>query len=174
MNAFDWLVDSKYGRAIAARPWIFSGSLRDGDGGLVADASGRGIALVDFPENLLSLSRSHVSDDADLWAEARTATIPPSGTKVEVVIRPARPRTHAATLDFRGDLYLDGRYIPPTDFADIVMLEHRLAPTAVQEIRIEAALESDVRRVRTLLTALGVDPRAIGFKRMGHSDSAEK
>ena len=49
-DAFTWLLDARYGRSIAPRPWVFSGSLRTPDGRLEADLSGRGIALVDFIE----------------------------------------------------------------------------------------------------------------------------
>ena len=162
-DAFAWMLDAKYGRSIAPRPWIFAGSLRMPDGGLEADLSGRAIALVDFPENLLTLSRAHVSADADLWATAATREIPPTGTKVQVVIRPAKPRAHTVLIDFRGDLRLDGGYITMTDFADIVMLQRQLAPPTVQEIAVDRALASDVRRVRTALQTLGVKPDAITF-----------
>ena len=162
-DAFEWLRDTRYGRTVAPRPWIFAGSLRTPDGELESDLSGRGIALVDFPENLLTLSRNHVSNDAELWAEAATSRIPPPRTKVTLVILPAKPRARKAALDFRGDLRLDGKYVTPADFADIVMLNRRLAPAYVQRVVIDRALESDVRRIRRELQRLGVKSEAIEF-----------
>ena len=43
------------------------------------------------------------------------------------------------------------------------MLKRQLAPAAVQQITIDRALTSDVRRVRALLEKLGVKPDAIAF-----------
>lgn len=166
-SAFDWLRDARYAGAVAPRPWIFAGSLRTPDGGLEADASGRVVALVDFSESLLALSRSHVSQDADLWAEANEPAIPPKRTPVTLVLSPARHRPRTAALDFRGDLHLDGRYVAPEDLADIVLLERRLSPGYVQEVAVRGALETDVARIAGKLRLLGLPVEAMRFAAVG-------
>lgn len=163
--AFDWLRDTRYARPVAPRPWLFAGSLPTGDGGLEADLSGRLIALVDFSENLLTLSRGHVSQDADLWAEANEPAIPPRKTAVTLLLSPARHRPRTAEMDFRGDLHLDGLAVAPEDFADVVLLERRLSPRCVQVVSAGDALASDIERARSTLRSLGLPEEATRFER---------
>ncbi len=164
VSAFDWMRDTRYARPAVPRPWLFAGSLRTGDGGLEAEASGRVIALVDFSENLLTLSRGHISRDADLWAEANEPAIPPRRTPVTVLLAPARHRPRSAEMDFRGDLHLDGRYVTPEDFADVVLLERRLSPEYVQQVAVRGALASDVARVQAALESLGLPRGGVRFE----------
>lgn len=156
VDACDWLCEIEYARPALDRPWVFAGSLRRDDGELAADRSGVGIALVDFPDSLLSMSRGFPSRLESLWAVARTEAIPPVGTAVRVVLRPARPAARRFELDFRGQLVVDGRPATVADTADLLLLVRQLAPETAQEIVVRGALAADVRRVRDGLLAAGV------------------
>ena len=166
-DAFDWLQELEYGRAPLPRPWVLAGSLRLPDGTLSADATGVGIAVVDFPDSLICYSRRFSSRNSELWVVANTPAIPPEGTPVRIVLRPARPRPHRAALDFRGEMWLDGRYCSPADFADIVELSRRLDPAYVQPIIVQGTLRSDERRLRRALEAADLPAEVCRFVRDG-------
>ena len=165
VNASDWLCEIEYARAPLARPWVFSGSLRARDNSLVADHTGVGVALVDFPDSLISLSRRHTGQQADLWAQARTAVIPPRGTAVRLIFRPAEPARHEVVVDFRGQTFVDGRFASLDDLADLIEIARRVEPQRVQLIRVQGALSADVARVRRELERLGVPAEAVRFHR---------
>jgi hypothetical protein len=166
-----WLREIEYGRAPLARPWVFAGSYRLGDGALAADRTGSGLALVTFPDSLLALSRGRSSRDVELWAAAAPDAVPPRGTPVQLVLRPARARTHALRLDFRGAAFVDGRYTAAEDLADLLRLSRQLAPEAVHTILVEGALQSDVARLRHVLIESGVAAQAFRFSRPAPSDT---
>ncbi len=163
-DAYEWLRDLEYGRTPSARPWVFAGSIRRPDGALSADVTGVGVALVDFPDSLIALSRCHSSRTAELWVEANTAAIPPEGTAVQLVLRPAAPRAHEVTVDFRGAVWVDGRYCSATDLGDLVRLSRQLDPAHVQEITVDGALRSDELRLRQALVEAGVPDEALRFR----------
>lgn len=165
VDAFEWLRESKYGRTPIPRPWVFAGSLRLSDGSLASDHSGAGLALVDFSEAFISLSRGRSSRSGELWAEANTAALPPKGTRVRLILRPARPRDYRVSLDFRGQAFLDGRFVSLPDLADLLSLARQLNPQRVQAICVAGSLHSDVRRVRSRLAELGLPPAAVRFSR---------
>lgn len=160
-DACDWLRELEYGRPPLPRPWVFAGSLRLPDDTLSSAATGVGIALVDFADSLICYSRSYPSRTVDLWAEANTAAIPPEATPVRLVLRPARLRPREVVLDFRGALWLDGRFCSPPDLADIVALSRRLDAGYVQTIDVRGALRSDERRLRRELDAAGLPAAAL-------------
>ena len=196
-DAFAWLREVEYARTPLARPWVFTGSLRLPDGTLSADATGVGIALVDFPVvqssgfageqgwtsggqswsfALLTLSRHHSSRNAELWVEANPgapgAAIPPEGTPVQIVLRPAAAPggtgfqpVGAVVLDFRGVAWVNGRYCSALDLADLVRLARRLDPDHVQTIVVRGALRSDESRLGQALLDAGVPAAAIRFRR---------
>lgn len=155
-TAGEWLREIEYARPVLDRPWVFAGSVRRDDGLLAADRSGVGIALVDFPDSLLSLSHAYPSQLESLWAAARTEVIPPAGTPVRLVLRPAQPQSWRLELDFRGELSVDGRFATVADVADLLRMGRQLAPDSVNEIAVHGALAADVRRVREGLLAEGV------------------
>ena len=170
VNAFEWLYEQEYGRPPLPRPWIFAGSLRMPDGTLSSDSSGVGIAVVDFPDSLICYSRRYSSRNSELWAMANTAAIPPQDTPVRLVLRPAQPRPRQAVLDFRGAVWVDGRYCPVADLADIVTLAIRLEPAYVQTLDVRGALRSDERRLRRELDAAHLPARAVHFAHSGPAD----
>jgi hypothetical protein len=148
-DAWSWLRRRSGAGTPVPRPWVFSGSLRRGDGTLEADRSGVGFALVDFPDSLVCLSRGRSSSDATLWCEAYTAVIPPVNTPVEVVLRPARARVHEVRLWAGARLEADGWVASAEDVADLVLLERRLRPDYIQVITAP-----DVRPVERALLAV--------------------
>jgi len=159
--ASSWLREIEFHRAPLDRPWVFAGSQRLPDRTLLADRSGAAVGLVDFPDNLLNLSRAHGSANATLWAEANEPTIPPIGTAVRLIIVPARPRRYAIECDFRGELFVDGRYTPLADVADVILLARELTPGYIQEIGARDSLRADVRRVERRLIELEVPREAL-------------
>lgn len=163
--AFDWLREFEFGQPPIDRPWVFGGSRRLGDGTVSSERSGEGLAVVDKPDSLLALSRSHVSRDADLWTEANTGAIAPLETRVRVVFRPARPRAHDIRVDFRGAALVDGRFAHFEDVADLIALARRLSPNDVQRIKLTGTLRADVARLRSQLEAANVPADAVRFER---------
>ena len=168
---FQWLRECAYERTPIDRPWVFAGSRRLGDGTLSADRSGEGIAVVDKPNSLLALSRNHVSHDVELWAEAKTAAIPPINTRVRVILRPARAREYDVRVDFRGAAFVDGRFVQPEDLADLINLARRLSVDYVQPIRLEGTLRSDAAGLRRVLLRAEVSPEGFRFISRCSADS---
>jgi hypothetical protein len=165
VDGFDWLVERSSGRPPVARPWVFTGSLERAGGGLVADVSGAGVALVEMPDALLAQSRRHSSHNDELWAEARTAAVPAAGTRVTVLLRPAAAREYAVRLDFRGTLWVDGRAVSQADLADLVRVARRQRADYVQVVTVERALRADEARVVAALAALDLPAGAVRFVR---------
>ena len=161
VTASTFLREIEYARLLIPRPWVFAGSLRLRDGSLAADRSGVGIALVDFPDSLLSLSRRFPSRYGELWAEANTPAIPPIGTSVRLILRPAQPRAYRVNLDFRGQLFVDERFIRPADLVDLLKLARQLEPDYVQVINTQATLRSDLVRLQQMLVRLGLPSKAV-------------
>lgn len=157
-NVFDWLSEIEYARPPIARPWVFAGSQRLPNGNLTADRAGDGVAVVDKPDALLALSRGHVSRNAELWAAANAAEIPPLGAAVQLLFRPATFRERQMRVDHLGILYIDGSYATYADGADIIALGRRLSPEYVQTIKLENTLQSDQERLRRTFAECGVRP----------------
>ena len=164
VNGFDWLLTTEYSRPPVERPWIFAGSKPLPDGGLAADRTGEGLAVVDMPNCLLALSRSHVSRNDDLWAEANTAAIPPVHTKVRVILTPVAPRTPNISVDFRGAIEIDGRFADAADLADVLLLNCRMNPDSPPEIKTKGVLQADLDNLRNKLLGLGVPVTALRFR----------
>jgi hypothetical protein len=163
-DGFEWLRECEFARTPIERPWVFAGSRRLSDGTLSADRGGDGIAVVDTPDSLLALSRNHVSRDAELWAEANTAAIPPARTRVRVALCPARARSYDVHVDFRGAAFVDGRFAHPQDLADLITLARRLSPEYVQVIRLQGTLRADVQALQAGLERAGVSRAALRFE----------
>lgn len=163
-DAWTWLATAEYGRPPMARPWIFAGSLRLPDQTLAADQTGVGVALVDFPDSLLCMSRRYPSRYGALWAEANAAAIPPVGTPVRLVAKAAAPRTRKLHLDHRGAAWVDGRCCDPAELLDVLLLELRLAPGAVFTVETRGTLDADVNAARQALHVGGVSDAALRFQ----------
>jgi hypothetical protein len=163
----DWLMEIEYGRRPRDVPWVFAGSIRRPDDRLAADLSGAGIALVDFPDSLLSLTRGLSSRNELLWAAAEPASIPGLQTEVHVVLRAASATAHAVRIDFRGEAFVDGALAEPDDLIDLILVARRLDADYVQAIQLEGTLESDAQRWSELLARAGLPSGAIRFERSG-------
>jgi hypothetical protein len=163
-NAFEFLLDAEYGRPPISRPMVFTGSVALKDGSLAADHTGAAIALVDFGDSLVSLSRGHVERTSELWVLCNTPAIPELHTSVTVVLRAAIPQVHSMTLDFRGDLYVNGRYATLADAADLIDLARRSKRDHVQAIIVEGAMRADIRRVEAALRRFAVPEAAFRFE----------
>lgn len=162
-HAFDWLLDAEFARVPIPRPMVFAGSIVAPDATLAADRTGAVVALVDVGEGLITLSRAHSDRAAELWALCNTPAIPPEGTAVVLVIAPAAPAPLTVTLDRRGDLLVNDRFATLADAADLIDLQRRLRPDAVQPITVLSPFRADLHRVRAAFAAAGLDPAAVRF-----------
>lgn len=161
----DWLTEIEYARRPRDVPWVFAGSIRRADERLAADLSGAGIALVDFPDSLLSLTRGLSSRNELLWAVAEPAAIPELQTGVRVVLCAATPREHVVRIDFRGEALVDGALAGVDELIDLVSIARRLNPGYVQTIELERALESDVQRWNELFLRAELPGGAVRYER---------
>jgi hypothetical protein len=155
-SPFDFLREIEFARRPIERPWVFCGSIVLADGSLACDQTGAALALVDFPEALLALSRGGSSENSRLWAEANPESIPPVGTTVLLLLRPAQPRPRRVELDFRGQTWLDGKFVSLPDLIDILLLQRQLEPLRTQTISVRGALRSDVVELQCKLAEAGL------------------
>ena len=89
VSACDWMLDLVKCRPVKQTHWLFTGSRRLDDGTFFANVEGTVVAVVDFDSALLALPRSYSSSNDQLWLGANTEVIPPAGTKVTLILRPA-------------------------------------------------------------------------------------
>jgi hypothetical protein len=164
VDLLQWVREVRYLQTPVERPWVFAGSRPAPDGSLIAGKTGAALAMVDFSESLLAMSRRHTSMDAALWAVADTERIPPEKTPVTLVFRAARARALRAELGPRGELRLDGRLVDPADFADVVNLQRQIQPGLTVEVRCDpAATAGDRRRAMEALQKAGVGDGVVRF-----------
>ncbi|MEW6252228.1 MAG: YdjY domain-containing protein [Planctomycetota bacterium] len=154
-DAYDWLREIEYARTPLPRPWYFCGSHILPGRTLSAESSGVGIALVDFPDSLISFSRQRPSRYGELWAEVNTPAVPPEGTAVRLVLRAARPLARSVDVDFRGVIRVDGRFCTPADLADLLKLARQRAPEAVQTLHAGGTLAADRAELDSQLECAG-------------------
>lgn len=160
-SAHDWLLDVEYDRTPWPRPWVFGGSVLLRDGGLAAERSGAGIALVDMPDALLSPSRSRSSRDGDLWVVARSEAVPALDTPVTVVFTPARPHPLRIVVDHRGLASIDGQWIPDEDACDLIATAQQLDASSRISIELRGVLRSERAAWVQRLRSAGVDSEAV-------------
>ena len=91
VSACDWMLDLARRRPMRPTHWLFTGSRRWEDGRFAADVEGTTVTVVNFDTALLTLPSLHSDSDADLWLAANTEAIPPIGTQVTLILRPAQP-----------------------------------------------------------------------------------
>lgn len=161
VSIWQWTRLRRFAERPIARPLVFGGSKRIGEGRLAADVSGAGIAVVDMPDALLGLTRSFGSQDADLWLVCDPTTAPPAGTPVRVRLRAAEKMALAVHIDFRGDVFVNNAWTEPQDAADLVALARQIEPARVQTITVHGALDADVRRVRRVFEHAGLRSDAL-------------
>jgi hypothetical protein len=87
VNAWDWIRSAETGRPAKPRPWIFTGSLRDGRGRFAADYDGNVVSLVDFGTELIGLPDMLSADNDQLFLQADSERIPPLGTTCILMLR---------------------------------------------------------------------------------------
>ena len=170
-DAYDWLYEVEYGRPPLPRPWVFAGSRARRDGTLSADHSGVGIALVDFPDSLVCYSRRFPSRYGELWAAVNATAVPPVGTEVKLVLRPAVARPMSVRLDHRGAAWVNGRVCTAADLVDLLQHARRLNPGYVQPIDASRALRSDQATLRRMLLDGGITDDAFRFRRPAPTSS---
>jgi len=164
VEACQWLYAVRAAAPPVPRPWVFAGSLLRPDNRLAAQYSGVGIALVDFPDSFICYSRCYPSRYGELWAVANTPDIPPVGTPVRLVLRPAQPRRYKVVLDRRGMLWVNGNYCEVDDLADLLRRSRELRAGHVQLIEVTGTLRGHVTRVAQQLAAAGVPEPAVRFQ----------
>lgn len=166
--AFAWVTELEYARPAVDRPMVFSASIQRPDGRVAAEISGAGAALVDMPDAVLSLSRSHSERNSEAWATARGEATPPAGTSVTLVLSAAQPMKVIAQMDERGLIWCNRRLIDADDLADLIDLSRRIDKSAVATVQLETPLLCEETRLRrTLASALREDyAAAVKFERV--------
>lgn len=149
--ALHWVRDAEFDQRAISRPLLFSGSRVRGDGRVSAEVSGSGVALVDVPDALMSMARSHTDRNAELWAMADERVVPPPGTPVTLLIRAAKPMRFDARVDPLGLLRIDDNVVTAADLIELIDLARRVEPKFVADIRIEARVLADRRRLERAL-----------------------
>jgi hypothetical protein len=91
-SACEWMWDIDANRPMKPTDWLFTGSTRTEEGRFAADLEGTVVTVVDFPSSLMALPTSHSDADESLWLRANTDAIPPIGTKVTLLLRPAESK----------------------------------------------------------------------------------
>lgn len=155
-DANRWIRNIADGLPPVARPWVLAGSIRRPDGRLACDGSGGTVALVDFPDNLIGMSRAHSNRNDELWAEANSPVIPPLGTPVWLIFRAARPLRWKVELDELALIRVDGRIVESADLADLIASSARIEPGRAVEIELRGTLLADELRLGRELRQAGV------------------
>lgn len=89
VSACEWMWDLNRRAPMRQSHWLFTGSKRLENGRFFANVDGTTVSVVNFDSALLALPELHSESDANLWLAARTDVIPPVGTKVTLILRPA-------------------------------------------------------------------------------------
>jgi hypothetical protein len=89
VSACDWMIDVTRKEPMERTHWLFTGSDRLDEGTFYANVEGTVVTVVDFDSSVLALADLHTSSNADLWLAANPEAIPPLGTKVTLILRPA-------------------------------------------------------------------------------------
>ncbi len=88
-SACNWMLDLARKAPMRHTHWLFAGSKKLEDGRFFADVDGTVVTVVNFDSALLALPELHTDSDAGLWLAANTDAIPPIGTRVTLILRPA-------------------------------------------------------------------------------------
>jgi len=90
VSACQWMLDVGRQKPMQHTCWLFTGSERNEDGIFAANIEGTAVTVVDFPSSLLALPVSHSESNDALWLIANTEAIPEIGTRVILVLKPAK------------------------------------------------------------------------------------
>ncbi len=93
-SACDWMLDAGTGEPMERTHWVFAGSRRLESGAFGANVEGTLVTVVDFDSAVLALAEAHSASDDQLWLTANTDAIPPVGTAVTLILRPAGTSHH--------------------------------------------------------------------------------
>jgi hypothetical protein len=103
--AHEWVMNAADKSPAKPQNWTFQGSRREGDT-FMADEDGTIVCVVDFDSALVGLAEPHSSSNAELWAAANTAKVPPIGTACTVIIRGAKAVAAAGPATDDGPMVL--------------------------------------------------------------------
>ena len=127
-SAADWLAttdrDRKEKPAGPPKKWVFVGSDLLPDGRYWANESGDLICVANFASAVIDVPFASSDKNQFLEYSARTAEIPPVGTRVKVILEPvegARKADHARALleiDRQGRMRMDSQPIAQTKLVD--------------------------------------------------------
>jgi len=166
VDAWEWMLAGEPPRTPLSQPWVFSGSLTQPDGQLLADRDGDFLAVVDKPAALLCLADAHTDANDQLWCVANPERIPPTGTRVWLVLRAARPREWQITLAADGKLTLDGRPISAKRLATLLQRRWRLTERRPAVIQTPRGLHQAGRELGRRLIELGAPPASFRVRLM--------
>lgn len=152
----EWILDAEFLRRPVGRPLVFAGSILRPDRTIACERSGAVLALVDMPDSLISPARSRSEREADLWALANPAALPPAGTEVQVVIRAAEARRWEFSINARGDVLVDGRIERIEEVIELIRHQRRFFPNEPVAIQSKSPLRSDEWRILERLKDAGI------------------
>jgi len=102
-------------------------------------------------DSFLQLDLRQSSQDALLWLAADSNAVPPKGTPVTLVLRPAARPDYRVELDPRGDILLNGVPIAAPELALRLRLARRIDPDYQPALIDNALLAADRLRFRAAL-----------------------
>jgi len=95
--AKDWMVDLKTKKLHPTFKWVFVGSRTMPDGRYAADITGYLVSIVNFELTVIDVAEVASSSNETLEWERNIELVPPKGTKVTMIIEPAKsPATSPA------------------------------------------------------------------------------
>lgn len=153
----NWMRPADGDAPLGRLPWVFAGSTPTEDGKAIAsDLEGTVVALVEFGSSLIALPEYHSESNAELWLRPRTASIPPLGSKCQLIIRAAPLRLR---LEAAGKLRLGERTVTRAELAR--MVSERVKSDAGLRVQIAVAPGTERLEVTSLVQLLrGLEVRA--------------
>ncbi len=154
--------------------WVFSGSLRDGQGRLAVDFEGTVVCVVDFQAALISLPQSYSDSNEDLWLRPHAERIPPLGSPCVLLIQ-AVPESHRIIRIGRyGRLTLDGRSLGRAELAAELARDLSIYPKLTIEVAADpAALQADVEAILKIAGRAGLPTERCAATREDHEPAAD-
>lgn len=146
-DGHEWLESRQLAQVAIPRAMRFTGSQQRPNGTVAAADSGAGIAIVSMPDALLEPTDPRSSQNAELWARARTEAIPPKDTPVTVLVSPAKPLKLDLRIDPRGLVWANERIVDQATLVDLLRQHRWLTRQATIQMRDWGALRADRRRL---------------------------
>lgn len=143
-------------------PWVFAGSTTDAQNRFAADRDGTLICVVDFESALITVGALHTSDNAQLWLEANTESIPPMGTECTLLI--AAREQQAGSVEIRIEsndrVFLEGRPMAADEL--LARLKDLVERPDKRTVKLIAGPDADAKRVDRIAKLL--QDAGIGFE----------